>query len=163
MENQNSKLNILYVPINFLKPSERNPRKWNEEATAQLKESIRRFGLVDPFVVNAAPNRKNILIGGHFRLKVAKDMGIKSIPVVYVTISDLEREKDLNLRLNKAVGDWDWDLLKAFDEKFLNDVGFTSEELDLIFENEVPETFDLQKELEKLDINEIKTKKSQGF
>ena len=164
MENQNSKLNILYVPINFLKPSERNPRKWNEEATAQLKESIRRFGLVDPFVVNAAPNRKNILIGGHFRLKVAKELGIKNVPVVYVNIPDIEREKELNIRLNKNTGDWDWNLLTDFDEDILKDVGFSSEELDEIFGiDDNPEVFDLAKELQKLNIQKIQIQKGDVY
>ncbi|MEK7597201.1 MAG: DNA methyltransferase [Patescibacteria group bacterium] len=156
-------MKVEYVDISSLKPSEYNPRKWDAPAVANLKKSIERFGLVDPLLVNNAPERKGVLIGGHFRLKVAKDLGITSIPVVYVTISDLEKEKDLNLRLNRAVGDWNWDLLKAFDEKFLGDVGFTSEDLDKIFENDIPETFNLKKELEKLQIKDIKTKKGDVY
>jgi ParB-like chromosome segregation protein Spo0J len=51
-ENQN--LNVVYVPIAELLPATYNPRKWNEESIAQLTESIKRFGLVDPIVVNGA-------------------------------------------------------------------------------------------------------------
>lgn len=156
----NSNLKIEYVSAKDLIPTDYNPRRWSDEAIAGLKESIHRFGVVDPILVNGAPNRKNVVIGGHFRLKVAKDLGIKTIPVVYINIPDINKEKELNLRLNKNTGDWDWDMLAKFDETFLNDVGFTSEELDEIFDIDVtPEVFDLEKELRKLKIDKIVFKK----
>lgn len=153
-------LKVQYIPINQLKPSEYNPRKWDDSATAQLKESIKRFGLVDPIIANSAPNRKNVVIGGHFRLKIAKELGINTIPVVYIRIKDIRKEKELNLRLNKNVGAWNWDLLANFDESFLADIGFSSEELDEVFGLEdVPEEFDLAKELKKLNILKIEIQK----
>ena len=154
------KLNIVYVPIDELKPSEYNPRKWNEPQTNALRESITRFGLIDPVVCNSAPGRKNVVVGGHFRLAVAKDLGHKEMPVVYINIPDLEKEKELNLRLNKNLGEFDFALLKDFAEDFLVDIGFSSQEIDSIFEIETnTEQFDLKKELEKLKINEIKVQK----
>ena len=162
MANQN--INIVYVPIPELKFADYNPRKWSIEATEQLKESIRKFGFVDPVIVNSAENRKNIVIGGHFRLKVATDLGYKQTPVVYLNIPDLNKEKELNLRLNKNLGDWDWDLLAKFDETFLKDVGFSSEDLDEIFDIDInPENFDLEKELRKLDITKILFKKGDVY
>ena len=157
----NQKIEVKLVNINKLKSAEYNPRYWSEQATADLTESITKFGLVDPILVNNAPNRANIVIGGHFRLKVAQDIGITEVPVVYVTIPDLEREKELVIRLNKNVGEWDWNLLAEFDEKLLNDVGFSSEEIDNIFDidEDVPEQFDLEKELTKLDIKQISVEK----
>jgi DNA modification methylase len=156
-----SELKVTYIPIADLKPATYNPRKWDEEATKHLTESIKKFGLVDPIVVNGATNRKNIVIGGHFRLKIAKDLGYKKVPVVYINITDEDREKELNLRLNRNVGDWDWDLLSEFNEELLSDIGFSSEELDDIFDidDDNPEQFDLQKELEKLDIKNIEIQK----
>jgi DNA modification methylase len=148
------------VPINNLKPSAYNPRKWNESQITALKESITRFGLVDPVLCNSSPERNNVVIGGHFRLKVAKDLGLKEMPVVYIDIPDIEKEKELNVRLNKNLGEFDFDLLKDFGETFLKDVGFNSEELDTIFSEEViEEQFDLEKELKKMDINNISVKK----
>ena len=153
-------IKVQYVPINQLKPASYNPRKWDNAATTQLRDSIRRFGLVDPFIVNSAPNRRNIIIGGHFRWTIAKEMGVKTIPVVYVNIPDIEREKELNIRLNKNTGDWDWNLLANFDETFLSDVGFSSEDLDEVFKLEdIPEEFDLAKELKKLNIEKIEIQK----
>lgn len=160
-----SKLSIQQVKIGDLKPSEYNPRSWNEDTTEQLTESIKRFGLVDPILVNSSQQRKNIVIGGHFRLKVAKDLGLTEVPVVYLDIPEEENERELNLRLNKNQGDWDWDLLSEFDESLLDDIGFSSEELDTIFDIEVdePENFDLEKELKKLDIKQVKAKKGDVY
>lgn len=162
---QNQKLHIQYVPVDGLKPSEFNPRKHDKAPADELKKSISRFGIVDPLVVNNAKGRENILIGGHFRLEIIKELGYTEVPVVFVTISDIEKEKELNLRLNKNLGEFDFELLsKFFDESFLIDVGFKSEELDSIFEDEKKEEeFDLQKELEKLSIQEISVKKGDVY
>lgn len=156
----NKNLNIIYVPITDIKPSEYNPRKWNETQTEELKKSITKFGIIDPLICNNAEGRQNVLIGGHFRYKIIKELSFTEVPVVYVTIADLEKEKELNIRLNKNVGEFDWTLLKEFDEEFLKDVGFSSEELDDIFDiGETTEMFDLDKELKKLNINNITVKK----
>ncbi|MCH7605506.1 DNA modification methylase, partial [Patescibacteria group bacterium] len=134
-------------------------RKWLREALDRLIESIKRFGCVDPLIVNNAKNRNGILIGGHMRLAALKELGYKEAPVVYVTIPNLEKEKELNLRLNKNTGEFDLNLLAEFDESFLSDIGFSSEELDEVFpDEENPEIFDLEKELAKLDINKILVK-----
>jgi DNA modification methylase len=160
----NNNIKINYINVSSLHSSSCNPRKWDDSATEQLKNSIKRFGLVDPFIVNNAPNRQNIVIGGHFRLKIAKELGIKEVPVVFVNIPDINKEKELNLRLNKNTGEWDWDLLAKFDESFLSGVGFSSEELDDVFEiDEIPEVFDLDKELKKLNIEKIVAKKGDVY
>lgn len=66
------KLHVQYVPTASLKTADYNPRKWSKGAEDQLKESIKKFGLVDPFILNAAPKRKNVLIGGHFSSSLAQ-------------------------------------------------------------------------------------------
>jgi len=84
--------------------------------------------------------------------------------VVYINIPDIEKEKELNIRLNKNTGDWDMDLLADFDESFLSKIGFDSEDLDEIFDiDDIPENFDLQKELAKLDIKRITVKKGDVY
>jgi len=158
------KLDISYVPVSELRPAPYNPRRWSKEQTADLKESIRRFGLVDPLLVNSAPNRKGIVIGGHFRLAVIKELEIKEAPVVFINIPDIEKEKELNIRLNKNTGSFDWNLLADFSEIFLKDIGFSSEELDEVFGiDETPEVFDLKKELAKLNITKIKVKNGEVY
>lgn len=161
----NNNLKIQHIKVSELKPATYNPRKWNEAAIEQLTESIKRFGLVDPVLVNGNENRLNIVIGGHFRLKVAKDLGITEVPVVYIDIADEAKEKELNIRLNKNLGDWDYEMLAEFDESLLSDIGFDSTELDEIFDlsEDEPETFDLQKELEKLDIKKVSVQKGDVY
>ena len=159
-KNMKKELEIVQVSVSEIKIADYNPRKWDEKAISDLKEGIKRFGFVDPIIVNSTPNRKNIIIGGHFRFEVAKKLGITEIPVVYLNIPNIEREKELNLRLNKNVGEWDWGLLAEFDENFLVDVGFSSEELDDIFNIEDShEEFDIEKELLKLGIQNIEIQK----
>lgn len=156
----NHKLKVQEVPIKDLKPSTYNPRRWPDDAIEQLTNSIKTHGLVEPILINSAPKRRNVVIGGHFRLKVAKDLGYKAIPAVTVSIPDIETEKALNIRLNKAVEEFDFAKLADFAEDFLADVGFSSEEIDDIFPaDENPEVFDLDKELAKLDIKNIEIEK----
>lgn len=147
-------LQIKQIPIDQLKPADYNPRKWTAKAVADLKESIKRFGLVEPIVANDAPGRENIIIGGHFRWNIAKELGYKDVPVVYITIPDIEKEMEINLRLNKNTGEFDWDLLANFGGELLLDVGFTSEEMDRGFGlgGKDEDEFDVEKELAQIEI-----------
>ncbi|MEK7578963.1 MAG: DNA methyltransferase [Patescibacteria group bacterium] len=152
-------MKIEHVKITELKPSVYNPRKWDEKAFSDMTESITRFGLCDPLIVNSAPERKNIVIGGHLRLKVATKLGFKEVPVVYLNLPDLEKEKELNLRLNKNLGAWDEELLKAFDTTLLLDVGFTPDELNLFFDDVLDvsdDGFNVEAELAKITEPETK-------
>lgn len=153
-------LKIVMAPIEELVPYEKNARRWSETATAGLRESITKFGQVDALLVNNAPGRENIVLGGAFRLKVMKDLGFTEVAVIYLNIPDPAREAELNIRLNKNLGDWDLELLSEFDESLLVEIGFSSEELDNVFGIEdKTEMFDLEKELKKLDITTIEIKK----
>jgi len=156
-------LKVTYVLVKDLIPAPYNPRRFPKEAREQLKKSIERFGLVDPIVVNNSPKRKNIIIGGNFRCAVAKEMGLEKVPVVFIDIPSLQKEKELNLRLNKNTGEFDLKLLAEFDEAFLADTGWNSEELDEIFAVDNPEQFDLEKELNKLKIDKIRAKKGDRY
>lgn len=157
-------LEIVSVPINELKVAQYNPRKWDKGAIDQLTESIKRFGLVDPILVNSSPKRKNITIGGHFRLKIAKDLGYTEVPVVFLNLSE-EQEKELNLRLNRNTGDWDFEMLKDFDINLLLDVGFDDSDLSIIWDEALGvenDNFKTRKELEKAKKNP-QTKEGEMF
>ena len=121
---------VVDVPVEELKPTDYNPRDCTTEEFEAIKQSIQGFQFVEPIVVNEAPNRKNVIIGGHQRLKVAKELRLATIPCVYVNIPDIQKEKELNLRLNKNLGHWDWDKLFAnFEHDMLLGVGFTEDEM----------------------------------
>ena len=131
-------MKIVQVPISEIKGAEYNPRKWSEKAIKDLTASIQEFGMVDPIIVNSAENRKNVVIGGHFRLKIAKDLKYTEVPVVYVNIPNEQKERELNVRLNKNTGEFDFDLLANLGEDLLKNVGFMSDELDRIFQLNLP-------------------------
>lgn len=144
---------ITYVPINTLRPADYNPRKHDMVAAEKLKDSIKRYGLVDPILVNSAPKRQGVILGGHFRWEVAKELGIKQVPVVFLNIPNLEREKELNLRLNRNTGEWDWELLKDFDMNLLLDIGFDDMDLSHVWDDGLEaddDNFDVEKEIAKI-------------
>ena len=130
--------NIVNRKIDDLIFAEYNPRQLSKEQFKYLKDSIHRFGLVDPIIINKNKDRKNIIIGGHQRTKVAKAMGIKEVPCLELDL-DYDKERELNVRLNKNTGDWDYDLLaNNFDIEELHDWGFDDSELKLdLFEEEI--------------------------
>lgn len=163
-QSNTAELKVQYVQISSLKPSLYNPRKWSKDQLGALKESITRFGVVDPVLANCAAGRENILIGGHMRLAALKELGHTEVPVVFLNIADAEKEKELNVRLNKNLGEFDFAALKTFGENILKDIGFSSEELDSIFEIEsTPEQFDLAKELQKAGVKEVLAQKGDVF
>lgn len=95
------------VDIEDIIEAEYNPRKMRPSAFSKLKDSLSRFGLVDPLIVNNRDKRM-VLVGGHQRLRAAKDLGFEKVPVTFVDLDD-EDEKALNIALNNAeiAGDWD--------------------------------------------------------
>ena len=137
-----------YYPRKDLKPGDKEYEK--------LKRSIDEFGYVDPLIWNKRTSR---LVGGHQRLKVLKDMGIDEVDVVVVDM-DEEKEKALNVALNKISGDWDKDKLMLLitdlqGEDFdVSLTGFDPEELDDLFKDDMKDgvkddNFDVDKELKK--------------
>ncbi len=156
---QNEQMKIEYANIEDLIPADYNPRQWSDRQLSDLMESMNRFDIPEPAIVNGNIKRRNIIIGGQMRVEAAKRLGIKLMPVVYVNIPDIEKEKELNLRLNKNTGSFSFELLAKFDESMLANIGFDSEELDEIFEiQSEPEQFDINRELEKLKISKIEVK-----
>ena len=125
---------IIHREINSLIFAEYNPRQLTKDQYQNLKDSISRFGLVDPIIVNSNKDRKNIIVGGHQRVKVAKDMDIEYVPVLEVDLT-YEKERELNIRLNKNTGEWDMDILaNNFDMEELIDFGFNDEDLKIFNE-----------------------------
>ena len=122
-------MNLIYYNPTELIAAEYNPRQLTKEQHKDLTDSIKRFGLVDPLIVNTHKERKNILVGGHQRLKIAQELNIKEIPCVEVELTPA-KERELNIRLNKNSGEWDYDALaNNFDVGELTEWGFTDENL----------------------------------
>ena len=93
-----------------LLPADYNPRKDlkpGDKEYEKLKRSIEQFGYVEPVIWNKTTGR---VVGGHQRLKVLIDMGMTEVDCVVVELSE-EKEKALNVALNKISGEWDNDKL----------------------------------------------------
>lgn len=121
---------IEYVDIDSLIPADYNPRRITEEDRMQIRTSLKEYGFVEPVIVNCNPKRKNIIVGGHQRVTIAKeDLGYTEVPCVFVNLT-LDREKELNARLNKNTGRWDTDKLQEhYTFEWLKEIGFAESEL----------------------------------
>ena len=122
-------MQIIPRKIDELVSAEYNPRQMTTEQRKSLTDSIKRFGLVDPILVNINPERKNIIVGGHQRVTIAKELGIAEVPTVEIDLTP-DKERELNIRLNRNTGEWDWDALaNHFDTTQLSEWGFTDNQL----------------------------------
>lgn len=136
--------------IDDLKPAEYNPRielQSDDEEYQSLKRSIEEFGLVDPIIYNEQTGN---VVGGHQRLKVAKDLGYTEFDVSVVSMSE-EKEKALNIALNKISGNWDdeklKELLSELDSNELMLTGFNEDEIDSLMNDiDIDEFFEEQEE-----------------
>ena len=116
------------IEINKLKPATYNPRQISTKQYKDLKASIEKFGLVDPVIIN---QNGNVVVGGHQRLKICKELKHIEIDCVVLDLSK-EEERELNIRLNKSGGEFDMDILaNEFDVENLVDWGFKHVELGL--------------------------------
>ena len=88
-------------------PAPYNPRQSTAKQEKHLKESLMKFGLVEPIIFN---KQTGYIVGGHFRVRELKKLGIKEIECVIVDLNEAD-EKELNIRLNANTGSWDWDTL----------------------------------------------------
>ena len=140
-----------------LLPAEYNPRKDLKPGDLEyekLKRSIEQFGYVEPVIWNKATGR---VVGGHQRLKVLMDMGITEVDCVVVDMPE-DKEKALNIALNKISGEWDKDKLSLliadlqgvdFDVSL---TGFDPAEIDDLFKDSrkvKDDDFDVDAELQK--------------
>lgn len=106
-----SRMEFKSININELKPAEYNPRidlKPGDKEFEKIRKSIEEFGYVDPVIIN----KDGTIVGGHQRYKVLKDMGYTEIQCIVIDV-DKEKEKALNIALNKISGDWDKNKLKV--------------------------------------------------
>ena len=114
--------------VKDLNPASYNPRQISSKQYKDLKESVKKFGLVDPIIIN---KNGNVVIGGHQRLKICKELKYIEIDCVMLDLSK-EEERELNIRLNKNTGDFDMDILaNEFDIEELTDWGFKHIDLDV--------------------------------
>lgn len=115
--------------IKDLKPHPKNPRKLSKHDAAHLQKSLEKFGLIDKPIITA----DGLIIGGHQRIAILKKMKHKEVecyvPEQEMTDKDIE---ELNIRLNRNNGEWDFDILaNEFDVEDLLSYGFTEVEFSI--------------------------------
>lgn len=113
--------------ISDLKDYYKNPRILTQHQHEHLKASLVTFGMIDKPVVTPA----GLIIGGHQRIRVLKEMGLKEIECYVPDRNLTEKEiEELNIRLNRNTGEWDFETLaNKWDIEDLQSWGFTEEEL----------------------------------
>ena len=153
-------MRIQKIKLNCINPAPYNPRKNlkpDDTEYQKLLKSIDEFGYVDPLIWN---KRTGNLVGGHQRFKILLAKGFTEIEVSVVDLP-FEKEKGLNIALNKISGQWDKDKLSSlldelcqtpsFDVKL---TGFDMPEIENIVADTLrdmgaEEDFDVDAELEK--------------
>jgi len=113
--------------IKELKPYSKNPRTMTRSQRQHIKESLSKFGTAEKPIVNT----DGTIIGGHQRVKILKEMGVKQIEcwVPNIQLNDSE-VSELCVRLNKNTGSFDYDILaNEFELNELCEWGFHMDEL----------------------------------
>lgn len=130
------------MDLKDINPAKYNPRvqlKPGDQEWDALKNSLDRFGVATPLVANETTGN---LVSGHQRLAVLKQSGETRVEVVLIQM-DEDKEKLLNVALNKIEGEWDEEKLKElFDEVDDEDIkftGFTEEDIEALYDGEEPD------------------------
>ena len=137
------------MKLEDINPAPYNPRVELQPGDAQyeaLKNSLGRFGLVEPLVVN---RKTGNLISGHQRLNVLKAQGIEEAEVIVADL-DEETEKAANIAMNKIEGEWDYDKLdeifEGMDREELKFTGFEPGEVASMYEEALEEEAETPKQ-----------------
>lgn len=102
---------IVMLPVESLRPYEKNARKHGEKDVAAIAESIKEFGFNDPIGIWG---KDNLIVEGHGRLEAAKLLGIDKVPAIRLDHLTDEQRRAYALAHNRTaeLSTWDDDLLK---------------------------------------------------
>src|SRR3954464_5823338 len=79
------------VPVEFLRPNPRNPRRqFAESDLAELIASIRKRGVIQPILVRPLPDLPSAyeIVAGERRWRAAHGAGLHEVPVIVVDVDD---------------------------------------------------------------------------
>ena len=128
------------IKVSTLKKNPNNPREIKDEKFELLKRSITEF----PEMMKLRPmviDNDNVVLGGNMRLAALKALGMKEIPDDWVMRADEltdEQKREFVIKDNNSFGQYDWDLLSAWDDLPLKDWGLDvpNEKIDLLEDGE---------------------------
>lgn len=114
--------------ISDLTPHPHNPRQLSKHDAEHLQKSLSKFGVIDKIVINT----DNQVIGGHQRINTLKEMGITEVETwVPERRLSSEESKELCIRLNRNLGEFNWEILaNEFETEDLLHWGFSENDLD---------------------------------
>ena len=94
--------------LSELTPYAGNAKKHDSTQIANVAESIKQFGFVQPIVID----QNGVIVIGHCRALAAKKLGMKEVPCVCVDDLTEEQVKALRIVDNKSnESEWDFDIL----------------------------------------------------
>lgn len=136
-------MNVVYKKLCEITPYDKNAKKHDKTQIANVAESIKQYGFVQPVVID----KDGVIVIGHCRALAAKKLGMKTVPCVCVDDLTPEQVNALRLVDNKSnESAWDMDLLaeelgevdlSAFDFDWKIDELFSDEELESLMADEV--------------------------
>ena len=128
------KLKVEYLPVEQLKPYEKNAKIHTQEQIEQIKKSIQEFGMNDPIGIWG---KDNLIVEGHGRLQACKELGMKEVPVIRLDDLTDEQRRAYTLVHNQTTMNTGFNMNILADELDnididMSELGFLdSEEVDL--------------------------------
>ncbi|MFA5157892.1 MAG: DNA modification methylase [Patescibacteria group bacterium] len=160
MNKLEEKFNFGYEMVDKLLEFPGNPRIHTQKSKDEVKKSFLKHGFVGALIVNTAPGRENIVLSGNLRLIVARELGMKEVPVIKIRIDDPKIEQELVLLGNINNGDWDIEALRNWDIKILLDAGMKDYDISAILDDMLStesDGFDVDKEIQQIKVPKTKT------
>lgn len=117
------------LPVDALRPGKYQPRRhFNEEALAELADSIEKHGLMQPIVVRAISEGRYEIIAGERRWRAAKLANMRQVPIILRDVDDVEA---LELALIENIQRADLNPLEeaAGYQRLMDEFGYTQEKL----------------------------------
>jgi len=114
------------MKLSQLKKNPANPRLIRDANFERLKKSITEFGAVMMPLRPIVYDEDMVCLGGNMRLSACLALGMKEVPDDWVKFAgDLtdEQKREFVIRDNNSLGEYDWDLLSAWDDLPLSEWG----------------------------------------
>jgi len=120
---------MIYKNITEIKANPKNPRIIKDDKFAKLVQSIKDFPEMlekRPLVCFTDTDKKLVVLGGNMRLKAAKEVGLKELPILLADDWTEEQKTQFLIKDNVGFGEWNWDeLANEWDPTKLEDWGLS--------------------------------------
>ena len=116
------------MKLSIIEPNQSQPRKdFNQELITELADSIKKYGVLQPLLVQKKGDRYEI-IAGERRWRAAKEAGLKEVPVV---IKEYTRQQTMEIALIENVQREDLNPIEAAQayQQLIQEFELTQEEI----------------------------------